>query len=109
MSEIRRYVRPIGEVRKILMERAKIRRNPFEYVDPQKIEQAFDSLTSLDRDAWAEGFSALALPHEEEAQEAERAGASVRAKESYLKASGYYRIARYPTTNSVSKQAAYER
>ena len=109
MSEIRRYVRPIGEVRKILMERAKIRRNPFEYVDPQKIEQAFDSLTSLDRDAWAEGFSALALPHEEEAQEAERAGDSAKAKESYLKASGYHRIARYPTTNSVNKRAAYER
>ena len=109
MSEIRDYVRPIGEVRKILMERAKIRRNPFEYVDPQKIEQAFDSLTSLDRDAWAEGFSALALPHEEEAQEAERAGDSAKAKESYLKASGYHRIARYPTTNSVSKRVAYER
>ena len=107
--QIQRYVRPIEEVRKIMVHRAKIQRNPFEFVDARKIEQAFDTVTSLDRDLWAEALSAVALPYEEEGRKAEQEGNSARAKENFLTAYGYYRIARYPAPNSPGKKAAYER
>ncbi len=75
----------------------------------QSAVTAFSALTSLDRDAWAEAFSTLACPHEEEARSAEEGGDGLRAKENYLKAYNYLRIARYPTTNSQGKKAAYLR
>jgi len=62
--QIKRYIRPIGEVRKIMLERSRVSRNSFEFTDHEKIERAFSALISLDRDAWAEAFSALAHPHE---------------------------------------------
>jgi len=107
--QIQRYVRPIEEVREIMLERSRISRNPFEFTDHEKIERAFFTLTTLDRDSWAEAFSTLARPHEEDARRAEGGGDGLKAKENYLKAYGYYRIARYPTTNSQGKKEAYLR
>ncbi|NIO08111.1 MAG: alpha/beta hydrolase, partial [Deltaproteobacteria bacterium] len=48
-------------------------------------------------------------PHEDEARRAEEQGNGDKAKEHYLKAYNYLRIARYPTTNSKGKRAAYLR
>jgi len=107
--QIKRYIRPIEEVRKIMLERSRVSRNPFEFTDHEKIEHAFSTLTSLDRDTWAEAFSTLARPHEEEARRAEEGSDGLRAKENYLKAYNYLRIARYPTTNSKGKKEAYLR
>ncbi len=108
-SQITRYVRSLEEVRKIMLERSKVSRNPFEFTNHEKIERAFSALTSLDRDRWAEAFSTFAQPHKDEAHKAEQSGDGVRAKENYLKAYNYLRIARYPTTNSREKKAAYLR
>jgi len=108
---IQRYIRPIEEVRKLMLERAggPRPRNPFEVTDYQEVERAFASLSSLDRDAWAEAFSRPARPDEERAAQAEAAGDSASAKAHYLRAANYYRVARYPAPNSPGKRQAYER
>ena len=109
ISQIKRYVRPLDKVRENMMERALRNRNPFDYTDAAEVERIFGQLTSLDRDAWAEAFSAAALPYEAHAGEAEIRGDRAAAKENYLRAYGYYRVARYPAPNSPGKRAAYPR
>ena len=64
-------------------------------------------LRSYDRDAWAAAFSAAAAPYQSDAEDAEQNGDTASARRNYLRAYGYYRLARYPTTNSDAKLAAY--
>ncbi len=108
---IQRVIRPIEEVRKLMLERAggPRPRNPFEFTDYQEVERVFAGLRSLDRDAWAEAFGQAARPHEERAAQAEAAGDAASAKAHYLRAANYYRVARYPAPNSPGKRQAYQR
>ncbi len=101
--------RPFDEVRAELSRRAREHRNPFFQADPDRVEAALATLDSADRDRWADAFSALAAPHEEQAVAAERAGDVVAAREAYLRAYEYWRVARYPAPNSPGKRAAYRR
>src|SRR4051794_1276950 len=75
---IKRYVRPIEEVREHIFGRQRSRGNPsgnpFEHTDVELVRKALDSLTSLDRDEWAAAFMELAHPYEETAGYAEAAG-----------------------------------
>src|SRR2546421_4056759 len=108
---IKRYVRPIEEVREHIFERARGRGNPtgnpFEHTEYELVRKAFDSLTSLDRDEWAAAFIEIARPFEEAAGYAEAAGDHAAAKENYLRAYGYYRAGRYPAPNSPGKRRSY--
>jgi esterase FrsA len=108
---IKRYVRPIEEVREHIFERARGRGNPtgnpFEFTDYELVRKALDSLTSLDRDEWAAAFIEAARPFEEQAGYAEAAGDHAAAQENYLRAYGYYRAGRYPAPNSPGKRQAY--
>ena len=67
------------------------------------------SLTSYDRDKWAAAWSSIAKPYEEKAAQAEKAGDTINAKENYLIAYQYYRLARFPTINSEGKKQAYRK
>ena len=78
--QLKRYIRPFAEVRKIMLERSMASRNPFEFTDHEKIARVFSALTSLDRDAWAASFSTLARPHEDEARRVEKGGDGLKAK-----------------------------
>jgi pimeloyl-ACP methyl ester carboxylesterase len=106
---VERYVRPLEEVRSLMVHRAATGKNPFAFVDPRRAEQILDSLTSLDRDAWATAFMSVAGGLEERAVEHAAAGDDEGAREAWLAAYGYYRVARYPTTNSPKKLEAYGR
>ena len=64
-------------------------------------------LRSYDRDGWAAAVSAAAAPYQNDAEDAEQNGDTASARRNYLRAYGYYRLARYPTTNSDAKLAAY--
>ena len=66
--------RPMDEVKKELHGRAKDNRNPFLYTIYDEIAPVIDRLDSVDREDWANAFSALATPHEERAVRAEAAG-----------------------------------
>jgi len=89
--------------------RVKLRIYPFNYTSYEDMERVMTSITSYDRDAWAAAFSAVAKPYENSAAQAEKAGDAKSAKENYLRAYQYYRLARYPTINSEGKMTAYRK
>jgi esterase FrsA len=101
--------RPMDEVKNELHERAKHSRNPFLYTIYDEVAPVIDRLESVDRDAWAKEFGALAKPHEERAAKAEAAGDCDAARKEYLIAYDCYHVARYPAPNSPGKRAAYKK
>lgn len=105
----KRYVRPINELWEMWKPRVKMRIYPFTYARYEDVERVMTSLTSYDRDMWASAFSAIAEPYEEKAAQAERARDIQSAKENYLLAYQYYRLARFPTINSEGKKQAYRK
>ena len=108
-SKSGRYVRPLGELWEMWKPRVKMRIYPFTYAKYDDMERVMASLTSYDRDKWAAAFSSVAKPYEDKASQAEKAGDAQSAKENYLLAYQYYRLARYPTINSEGKKQAYRK
>ena len=109
VSKSGRYVRPLGELWEMWKPRVKMRIYPFTYAKYEDMERVMASLTSYDRDKWAAAFSSVAKPYEDKASHAEKAGDAQSAKENYLLAYQYYRLARYPTINSEGKKQAYRK
>ena len=109
VDKSKRYVRPLNELWEMWKPRVKNRVYPFTYAVYEDVERVMTSLTSYDRDKWAAAFSAVAKPYEEKAAQAEKAGDKQSAKENYLRAYQYYKMARYPTINSVGKKEAYRK
>ena len=103
------YTRTVAEVWQHWQPNAKNALHPMIFTRYEDHERVFAKLTSLDRDAWAENYSAVAKPFEAQARAAEEKGDAAAAKALYLRAYGLYRMARYPTTNSPGKRAAYRR
>lgn len=101
--------RPMDEVKNELLERAKENRNPFLYTIFTEVEPVIRGLKSVERDRWAEAFSALAAPHEERAAKTEAAGDRETARKEFLIAYDCYHVARYPAPNSPGKLAAYRK
>ena len=108
-AKSKRYVRSISELWEMWKPRVKFGVYPFTYALYDDVERVMTSLTSYDRDKWAAAFSLIAKPYEEKAAQAEKAGDTQGAKENYLRAYQYYRLARYPTTNSAGKKEAYKK
>lgn len=84
--------RPFEEVRALLLERARARRNPFTHTDPTVAERIVRSLRSTEHEAWVSAFG----------RAAEDSGRD-------LDAYGYWRVARYPAPTSARKREAYRR
>jgi esterase FrsA len=101
--------RPMGEVKKELLGRAKEMRNPFLHAIYEEIAPVIENLNSLEREQWAKAFSDLAVPWEEKAARAEAAGDGATAMKHYLIAYDYYHVARYPAPNSPGKLQAYRK
>lgn len=108
-SATRFQPRPIEEVQKELLTRAKEQRNPFLYTVYEEVAPVIAHLRSVDREEWAKAFAALALPHEERAARAEEAGDAAAAMKHYLIAYDCYHVARYPAPNSPGKMRAYRK
>jgi len=101
--------RPMHEVKEELLGRAKENRNPFLYTVYDEVAPVIHDLRSVDRDAWAKAFGALAAPHEERAARAEAAGDQETARKEYLIAYDCFHVARYPAPNSPGKLVAYRK
>ena len=99
--------RPFAEVRRILLERALERRNPFFSADPAVVEATLNELQSVDPQLWVETWAARAEPHQARAAAAERAEDGPTAMREYLAAYEFWRLARYPAPNSTPKKEAY--
>ncbi|HLG70256.1 MAG TPA: alpha/beta hydrolase [Chloroflexota bacterium] len=107
VHQITRYIRPYAEAKENMLGRA--RGGHFEFADFEVVKGVLDRLDTLDHEAWAAAFSEAAAPFEARAEEEEARGDVEAAKQDYLRAYAYYRLARYPTTNSPGRMAAYER
>src|SRR4030095_14433953 len=99
--------RPMEEVKKELLGRARENRNPFLYTVYEEVAPVIEELKSVEREEWAKAFSALAAPHEERAARAQ--GDTAVAQKHYLIAYDYHHVARYPAPNSPSKLEAYRK
>jgi esterase FrsA len=84
-------------------------RAPFLHADKKEAEEALVQLKSVESEPWAEAWSRLGTRWEERARAAERAGDRSSAQEAYLKAYGYYGIARHPFPSSPGKKEAYRK
>ena len=104
-----RYTRSVSAVWANWKEAARLGVYPFDYTSYEDHEQVFRRLRTLDREAWADAYSAVAEPFERAAGAAEREGDLDAARRNYLRASGLYRMARWPACNSPGKKAAYEK
>jgi esterase FrsA len=101
--------RPMDEVKKELLPRAKEMRNPFLHTIYEEVAPVIQDLKSVEREEWARAFSALAAPWEEKAARAEADGDVSAAMKNYLIAYDYYHVARYPAPNSPGKLKAYRK
>lgn len=108
-SIMRRYTRSLAELWQHWQPNAKAALHPMVFTTYEDHQGVFSKLTSLDRDAWAAAYSAAAEPYETLAREAEAKGDDRAAKDHYFHAYGLYRMARFPTTNSAGKRAAYRK
>jgi hypothetical protein len=104
-----RYTHPISELWKLWSPRVKMGVYPFTYASYDDMERVMTSLTSYDHDKWVAAFTSIAKPYEDKGYQAEKTGNKQEAKDNYLKAYQYYRIARYPTINSDIKKKAYKK
>jgi len=103
------FERPYGEVRDIILTRAKHRRNPCDNTVFETVQGIMERLTSVARDPWAAAFSAAAEPFAARAQDAETRGDAKAASAAWRMAYGFYRVARYPAPNSAGKTLAYKK
>jgi esterase FrsA len=101
--------RPMDEVKKELLARAREMRNPFLHAVYEEVAPVIEHLNSVEREHWAQAFSKLAVPWEEKAAQAEAAGDGAAAMKNYLIAYDYYHVARYPAPNSPGKLQAYRK
>jgi esterase FrsA len=83
------------------------KRAPFLHADKTEAEEALANLANIEPEPWAAVWSAIGARWEEKARAAEAKGDAKQAKEYFIKAYGYYGIARHPFPNSPGKQQAY--
>ena len=99
--------RTLDEVKAEVMRRA-ARINPFEGIRREDAEQIVKSLTSLDRDHWAQLWCNVGLGYEAHGDQLAQQGASGRQiGEMYDYAFNYCRIGRYPVASTPGKKEAY--
>ena len=103
------YIRPYREVRDMLLARVAASRNPMDHAPADEARAILETLDTVDREKWAQGFGAAAEPHHAAAIAAEQNGDRDTARREYRAAFGLTRVARYPAPNSPAKLAAYRR
>jgi esterase FrsA len=106
---MKQYTRPIREIWDHWKMAARLGVYPFDYTKYEDHEKVLTSLSSVEYEPWAKAYSDAARPFEEQARAAEVKGDIKAAKELYLRASGLYRLARWPVVNSPGKKTAYRK
>ncbi len=98
--------RTLAEIKDDIRSRVGLRA-PFLHADKVESEEALGKLDSIESEPWAAAWSESGARWEKIARSEEAEGNVERAKDAYLKAYGYYGIARHPFPNSPGKQHAY--
>ncbi|HEX9443581.1 MAG TPA: alpha/beta fold hydrolase [Candidatus Binatia bacterium] len=98
--------RTLAEIKDDIRDRVG-KRAPFLHADKAEAEAALARLDNIESESWAAAWSDPAERWEEKARAEEKRGDAAAAKDAYLKAYGYYGIARHPFPNSPGKERAY--
>jgi esterase FrsA len=98
--------RTIEEVKNDIRERIG-RRAPFLHADKDEAERALAKMPNFDGEIWAAAWNDLGSRWEEKGHGAEKGGDSAGAKAAFLKAYGYYGIARHPFPSTPGKHHGY--
>jgi dienelactone hydrolase len=107
VAQVRAQERTLDEVKQEVLRRAP-RINPFEGIKREDAEAIVKSLTSTDRDHWAEQWCRVGLKYEAEGDAlAKQNGDAKKLGELYEMAFNYCRIGRYPVASTPSKKEAY--
>ena len=107
VSQVKAQERTLDEVKQEVLRRAP-RINPFEGIKREDAEAIVKSLTSTDRDHWAEQWCKYGLKYEAEGDAlAKQNGDAKKLGELYEMAFNYCRIGRYPVASTPGKKEAY--
>src|SRR5262249_46984640 len=99
--------RTLDEVKKEVLRRAG-QHSPFEGVRREDVEKIVGGLTSLDKDHWAERWSAVGLEDEGKADALVKQGAAGReVADAYMLGFNYCSLGRYPAATTPGKKEAY--
>jgi esterase FrsA len=82
--------------------------HPMEMTREVDVRRASNRLQSLGSDHWCQVWSETARSYEERGREEEKMGNYEKAKNSFMLAYNYYRMARFPVPNTPAKKAAYQ-
>src|SRR5712692_7488733 len=98
--------RTLAELKAEVQERADREVYPVSQLDAAEVREALGALKSLDRDEWAQAWSAIGDRHMARGKNSsDRAAAS----KHYKYAFEYYLFARFPLENSSGKETAYKK
>jgi pimeloyl-ACP methyl ester carboxylesterase len=100
--------RTLAELKADVQERADRHAYPVSELEPAEVREALGNLKTLDRDEWANAWSAIGDRHMEAAKKAGASDAAGASKH-YKYAFEYYLFARFPLENSAGKEKAYEK
>lgn len=108
MSDLPEVECTLEEIKREVARRAEKRLTPFGHVRREDVDAILQSLTSLDRDHWADVWCKAGLAYEAKGEEL--AGRGAPGKEigaAFYQAFDYCRIARYPCASTPGKREAY--
>ena len=100
--------RSIEEIKSEAIHRAENGMYPLIGLDPGDVREAFQSVSTRDKDEWAKAFMAVADRYMAEAKAAESADHE-KANADYIRAWRLYSFGRWPIPASPQKQRAYEK
>jgi len=85
------------------------KRNTFRHCKSADVESVLANLTSKDPELWAQEWSRVAKPYEEQGNQFEKDGKFKEAREAYVQAYAYYATGRYPTPHTPGKMACFRK
>jgi len=85
------------------------KRNTFRHAKREDIESVLAGLTSKDPELWAQEWSRVAKPYEDQGDELEKTGKFDEARQAYLQAYAYYATGRYPTPHTPGKLECFHK
>jgi esterase FrsA len=99
----------LDEIKQEVLRRAAKRLSPFNHVRLEDAERVVASLTSLDRDHWAEEWCKAGLPYEAEGDDlVQRKADRKHIADAYYNAFELCRMGRYPCASTPGKKQAYQ-
>ncbi len=85
------------------------KRNTFRHAKSADVASVLANLTSKDPELWAQEWSRVAKPYEDEGTKMEQAGKFKEAREAYIQAYAYYATGRYPVPHTPGKQECFRK